>query len=147
MRWARGFCVEGYGGIVCPVGVAEHFSSDEDHVCATCGDNGFGLMRVGYSADGSGWDLRLAFNGFSKVDLVARADGDLCSGSCATATTIDEIETKRFKGFAKGDAVIECPAAFYPIGGGYSHHEGFIGVEDGAAGFEQFVMKASSILE
>lgn len=130
-----------------PVGGAEEFAADEDHVGAFARNDGFGLVGVCNAADGSGGDVCAVFDGFGEVDLITGADGDIgiCGG--ATTTDINEIEAERHKIFGKFDTVFDCPPAFDPIRARNPHHEGLFLWENGAAGRDDFSVESGAVFK
>jgi len=64
---------EGGCGVERPVGIAEHFAGEEDHVGFALGNDGVGLDGVSDEADGGGGNDGLAADSGGKFDLVAGA--------------------------------------------------------------------------
>ena len=62
---ARAYCggdwqfgTQCFGGMTRPIGIAEHFSCEKDHVGLTGGDNCVGLRGIGDHADCAGGNTR-----------------------------------------------------------------------------------------
>ncbi len=83
---------EGGGGVDGPVGIAEHFASQEDEVGFAVFDDAVGLGGFGDHADGGGGDVGLSADAGGEGDLVAGGDGDFGVGRVASRRAIDEVD-------------------------------------------------------
>ena len=110
--------VESFGGAAGPVGIAEKFPSEENHVGLFAGEDGVGLSRIGDHTDSSRGYANFFADGFRKFNLIAGANGNFHAGNGATAGNINEIDTNALETPAQFDALFEIPAAFFPVGGG-----------------------------
>src|SRR5579872_3842921 len=149
------------GGMQRPVGIAEHFAREEDHVGSTFGDDGVGLMRIGDHADGRSWNGSFGPDTRREGNLEGRSDRDLGMGDETSGGDVDEIDAARAEKAGESDGFVDGPAAwrplrrrsiaggagFNPIGSGDAHEERQMRRPRSANGIHNLKKEAGAVFE
>jgi len=144
---SRQFGAKRFRRVAGPVGIAKHFTREENHVCLAGSDNGIGLSRVGDHSHGAGRNACLLADGLCKFHLITRAERNLRRRHSTAAGNVDEIHAKGLEAAAEFDALGNVPAAFCPIGCGDANEERLRFRPDGADGFGDLKQQSRAIFK
>ena len=142
-----GWLAEGGSSMERPVGIAEHFASEEDEIGLSFGDDGVGLMGIGDHADGGCRDGGFGADARGEGYLVAGAEGDGGMGDETAGGAIDQVDATGAELPGERDGVVDGPTIFGPVGCGDTDEEGQVGGPDGAHGVNNLEGKAGAVLE
>jgi hypothetical protein len=134
--------------VVGPVGIAEHFAGEEDHVGVAVADGLFGLLGIGDHPACGGGDAGFFADAPCQGDHESGSPGDLRDvGRDEALADIEEIEAGGFQALGEFDGFLDGDSAFEPVGDRESRRQGEALGPDLADGGEGFHEEADAIFE
>ena len=130
-----------------PVGIAEHFASEEDEIGLALGNDCIGLKRVGDHANGSSGNGGFGADARGKGSLKTGTDGDLCVRNQAARGDVDEVDAVSTQETGERDGLVGRPAVVNPVGGRDADKKREVGWPGSADGVDDLQEEAGAVLE